>query len=50
MRKNSLDKISVNDINEEGHNNNLSSAKENVKAGKKKTQHKKFQPKKWKKR
>jgi len=35
MRKNSLDKISVNDINEEGHNNNLSSAKENVKAGKK---------------
>jgi len=35
MRKNSLDKISVNNINEEGHNNNLSSAKENVKAGKK---------------
>jgi hypothetical protein len=35
MRKNSLDRINVNDINEEGHNNTLSSAKENVKAGKK---------------
>ncbi len=35
MRKNALQKISVSDINEEGHNNTLSAAIENVKQGNK---------------